>query len=510
MKACFLLQRRFAFLGHEMVKLLKEQYGVDEFCAYVTTRSSYNFLTKQKEIEYTNLLLEEDVYNKYKNEEIDLQFLKDFKKEYGLPNLWPYVLLDRILRFNLLRRAYPSNTSEYSHEDLIKIFQVTAKAVLKFIEKEKPDFILFSIVGNLGSYLLYEIAKKKGIKTLLLFEPRVGNVQTISQRYKVHTYLKDTIEEMKNNKNNSVNIEYYKKAEDFLHSFQTKPFYYLKDSEAIDKFTADSSSVKHHFSFLRVDKIGKSIYWFFKSHIDYIRNVNKDRDDNSTIKPWVELWDKVVRKGRIIRGYKDLYNKVSEKDEYIYFALHSEPEALFPFSAPFFTDQQWLIEQIARSLPIHYKLYVKDHPCMIGLRPRDYYKRIKKIPNVKLIHPSTSSLDLIQKSKMVIAVTGTAAWEGVLLKKPAIVFGDVFYKALSMVERCNSVQKLPELIEYQLENFKYNDKELIDFIAGLYKESAPIDLAQIWDIDGAGQIDKKKRALGPLVELLASKVGLSR
>ena len=47
----------------------------------------------------------------------------------------------------------------------MKIFQVTAKAVLKFLDEENR-ILSFSIVSNLGSYLLYEVAKKKGLKLL--------------------------------------------------------------------------------------------------------------------------------------------------------------------------------------------------------------------------------------------------------------------------------------------------------------------------------------------------------
>ena len=168
MKACFFLQRRFAFLGHEMAILLNEKYGVKDFCAYVTLRSSYNFLKSQKDISYNKLLLEEDIYGSYKNEKIDFDFLRKFARDYGIPNLWPYITIDRILRYNLLVRAYPSDASKYSHEDLIKIFQATAKAVVKFLDEEKPDFVVFSVIGNLSSCLLYEIAQKKGIKTFLI------------------------------------------------------------------------------------------------------------------------------------------------------------------------------------------------------------------------------------------------------------------------------------------------------------------------------------------------------
>ena len=508
MKACFFLQRRFVYLGHQMAILLQEKYGVKEFCGYVSLRSSLDFLQKQKDINYSQLILEEDIYARYKDEEVDPDFLRSFADKYGIPNLWPYVLLDRVLRHNLLVRAYPADESRYSHEDLMKIFQVTAKAVLKFLDEEKPDFIFFSIVSNLGSYLLYEVAKKKGIKTLWTFEARVGVLETVSESHDKHTYLDSAIEYIKQHNDEPKVRDSCEKAKVFLKTFQEKPFYFMKDSEAASKYAQSVATPLYHFRFLGSRNIWKSFCWFFKSHYDYFVNKHKDKNDYSTIKPWLEAWDKIIRKMRILRGYKDLYNKIDSKEDYAYFNLHTEPEALFPFSAPFFTDQQWVISQVARSLPLHYKLYVKDHPQMFGKRPRSYYKKLKKIPNVKIIDPSVSSLMLTQNSNIVITITGTSGWEGVLLKKPTILFGDVFYSQLSAVKVCGDITKLPFLVKEQLENFVYNKNDLLYFLSGLFMESVALDISQIWDEEGASMMDKKKEALAPLVDLIARKIGL--
>ena len=62
MKICFLLQRRFAYIGHNLAVLLKEKYGITEFCGYVYLRSSYDFLKQQSF--FTNLL-PDSYYAKY-------------------------------------------------------------------------------------------------------------------------------------------------------------------------------------------------------------------------------------------------------------------------------------------------------------------------------------------------------------------------------------------------------------------------------------------------------------
>lgn len=84
MKACFYLQRRFAYIGHEMAKLLKEQYGITEFSGYVEQRASLKFLQDQTDIKYQTLLLDEEIIGSYANEPLDVEYIKNIGKK-----IWP-------------------------------------------------------------------------------------------------------------------------------------------------------------------------------------------------------------------------------------------------------------------------------------------------------------------------------------------------------------------------------------------------------------------------------------
>ena len=197
------------------------------------------------------------------------------------------------------------------------------------------------------------------------------------------------------------------------------------------------------------------------------------------------------------------------EEDFAYFPLQAEPEAYPMLNASLFMDQVWTVKQLARSLPAHYKLYVKDHPAMFGFRRRSYYQELKKIPNVRLIDPTVDSLKLICHSKLVAVVAGTAGLEAALLKRPVISFGKISYNLLSAVKKCDNIEDLPILVKNQLENFKYNDKETIDFLAALFKESVDVDLAKLWDLEGGRIADRKTDELMPLVDLIAEKLKLN-
>jgi len=126
MKACFLLLRRFAYVGHAMAIIFKKKYGIQEFSGYVRIRDSFKFLQSQKDIHYTQLLLDEDVFKTYKQEPLDLNYIKHLEKEYGLPNLWPYLAVDRLIRYNMPIREYPYNTPKFTHEEMMRMLQTQA------------------------------------------------------------------------------------------------------------------------------------------------------------------------------------------------------------------------------------------------------------------------------------------------------------------------------------------------------------------------------------------------
>jgi capsule polysaccharide export protein KpsC/LpsZ len=150
-----------------------------------------------------------------------------------------------------------------------------------------------------------------------------------------------------------------------------------------------------------------------------------------------------------------------EDKKFLYFPLHTEPEAKILTTSPFFSNQLTVIENIARSLPIDYILYVKEHPGQ-GLklwRSIEYYKKILDLPNVKLIHPTVNPQDLISKCSCVISISGSTGFEALFYKKPVILFSDEYYDCLSMVTKVNDLTHLPQLISKILTSFKFNNKE---------------------------------------------------
>jgi hypothetical protein len=136
-----------------------------------------------------------------------------------------------------------------------------------------------------------------------------------------------------------------------------------------------------------------------------------------------------------------------EGERFVYFPLHLDPEASTMILAPEFVDQSLTIDLLAKSIPLSHKLYVKEHPAMIGRRPSGFYCRIRENVNVRLINPLAESMELSRSADLVTVITGTAGWEAVLMGRLVLTLGESFFSHLGFSYHCSDVHALGPLIK---------------------------------------------------------------
>lgn len=497
MKGCLVLQRRFAYVGHAVARTLKERYGVSEFCGYVYQRTGYDFLKRQTDIAYGTLLLDSEVHERFREEKLDRTYLETLEKKYGLPSLWPYLSVDRVLMSGQLVREYPHDTCDYTHEELLRLLQVHAKAIEEMLDRERPDFLFCSVVGGLGSFLLFHICKKRGIRIVLLTTGCLRDRWLLSKTY---DSLSFTDELFTKRRSSLAGTPARTEAETFLRTFRERPVAYIKTTAP----QSQPVTRRGQFKFLNPKKGWKSFSTWMSQVVRSFGDPGRTEYDY--IGPWNYLRDLMKRKARNLVGADDLYDAFDPSVDFAFFPLHYEPEVSLLLQAPYQTDQAHLILQIAKSLPAQMTLYVKDHPVMVEYRPRSFYRKLKKMPNVKLIPPTVDSRDILPHAKLITTITGTAGWEGTFLKKPVITFGNWFYNSLSFVRCCKTIEELPRLVQAQLNDFRYDENELLDFLAAIYAESFELDLQAVWN--RPEDPDGQKKTLEPVAKAVAAKLGL--
>ena len=179
--------------------------------------------------------------------------------------------------------------------------------------------------------------------------------------------------------------------------------------------------------------------------------------------PWEPVW-KDLR--RILRhlSQKTIFEKEMAPGPKVYFPLHVQPEFTIDVRAPFCTNQLALIESIAKSVPSGYRLIVKDHPGMRGLRPTHYYRDVKSLYNVQLVSPAVDSHSIIQSCDALLTIVGTTAWEGILYEKPVVAFGPLGYKFFDLLYSCGIMSELPAILSDAIHRYKPDHDLLLKFI----------------------------------------------
>ncbi len=144
------------------------------------------------------------------------------------------------------------------------------------------------------------------------------------------------------------------------------------------------------------------------------------------------------------------FDSVEGLGDYFVYALHMQPE-LIDIIAPFYSNQYEIIRAIAMSLPIGMKLVVKEHSNALGNRPIKYFNSLRKFPNIVICDPKTDGTSLLLRSRGVITVGGTMAFEASMYGVPSIVFSQLFFRNIASIFYCKGFQELPGLLKKCLE-----------------------------------------------------------
>lgn len=176
-----------------------------------------------------------------------------------------------------------------------------------------------------------------------------------------------------------------------------------------------------------------------------------------------------------LRALRKTYASYSEKvdlnQNYVYFAMHLQPErTTSPHLTGIYENQLFAIETLARALPEGWYVYVKENPmvmysglldtrdnllmCSVGkklYRDPNEYMRISALDNVRLVDIGMDSEQLIKKSRISSTITGSVGWESLLQGKPALTFGATWYDRCNSIRRVNSVASCREALSELLE-----------------------------------------------------------
>jgi hypothetical protein len=406
-----------------IAKFFLEKFECEPYAIIDIDNNTKNFFKNQKIVKLNKSWYYRD-YLPQKTFKVDYEYLKQFEKKYGI-DIWKIAYSERF--FNQHNPYY-----QFNEDEILSIIENTCKLFESVLDEVNPTFLIIKMTDSHQSHLLHQLCRAKGIRTMMLGLTRIANRFTIYDEYE--------------------KIEITNSNTDFI--FQPRSQQQLEEY-----LTQNNLGNMLRPSIKNITKT-KSIFHRIKKYLKYLSLLqSKDvknyyahygKTPKKVISQFI-FFKKIIRERYIDKNFK---TKLDYNQNYILFTLHVDPERQTLLVAPYYTNQLEVITALSKSIPVGFKIYVKEHygQRISGWRELSYYKKIKKLPNVELIHPSYDTLELIKNSSMVCVINGTSALEAALINKPSMVFADTSFSSLPSVHRVKSFEKLSETIRTHLDS----------------------------------------------------------
>lgn len=395
MKICFLARNGYDKFSTDVFNEIKKNHDESVEGHFITSNKRESKFVQEKCGEDNVYIYEVSAFFKEHWEEFTFNKFVEYETKYECEPLWKYIYTDRFL----INRDY-----DYCVRITVGYFMYYES----IFSKNKIDIYFDETIATLQSYLAYIVGRKYGVEYLSMMITR-GSINC-----KYHYFINDPFQL------NMCFPENYKEL-DYSDEEKNAAQAYLKEYEEYD--------VKPQFKNIKTKpRIDRA---FLEAPLRYLYlRLLPDNND-----PYFYMYYQQygIALGPIKRyiNYqrcKKYYHKADYTKKYIYYPLHYQPEASTLVCAEKYEKQLFYIDSWAKSLPADTLLYVKEHYTFLGHRSLDFYKELKKYPNVVLIDPWESSRELIKHSVAVTTLTGTAGWEAMLLRKPVFLGGRIFYE----------------------------------------------------------------------------------
>ncbi len=404
------------------------------------------------------------------DEKIDVEKIKEIEKKYSFyKNINCQIISDQGMTGHY---HYRTMNVPVTYEQQLLWIECLYGNIEEILDDFVPDVIYDCDIAELPRTVLNEVAHARGVPYISIAYPKY-------EMYKIPSYTL------------SLGIEEYLKAE------------YVKCLEAdnVDEKSyvmefRNKSSIKNEMYMVKgnttydysgeplIDTL-KSIYgravYFWKQ--DRSKKNKRLKKENPILfvnsMKYMRFWIKTRMYRRKLYKSKDFFEDPVEGEAYVYMPLHLIPESTTFSMAPFWINELTAIELVSKSLPAGWRLYVKEHQAMLGERGEDFYNKVKKIPNVRLVRFNyyNDPKPWMEKAKAVVTITGTAAYEAALLGKPSFVFADVPFSLIKGVTKINCIEDLPELLHdvTEIDNLE----EAAAYIKAVKNVGVPINLNYI-------------------------------
>ena len=181
-----------------------------------------------------------------------------------------------------------------------------------------------------------------------------------------------------------------------------------------------------------------ALYIFLSYHIRYVYRyiIGYKLSGNLSYEyRFANLLPKISIKNFFINNY---FSKIDDNEiintckSSVYIPLHVFPEANVDYWIKDHLDSDYyntIFEVITFFKEKNINIYIKEHPGFLFQRNVEFYKKITKFSNVKLISPFDKKVSLLDKIETLLVWHGSAGIEAIVRDKKVIVYDNNFYSS---------------------------------------------------------------------------------
>lgn len=364
------------------------------------------------------------------------------------------------------------------YHDLI----VQAFALLDYFQ---PDVLIFELTPHMiWDYVLYMIAKYRGLETLMLMDTPLPGRMIV---YK--NLLTGEFAEKKEPTRQDVPEKLQQYIDSIKGDFSSGTTYMIKSRLV-------NNRKEHHWSSNQIKKRlclqrKKSTKLAYREHINKFlgrkgADVTRKHYLKESGKSWYESFQSAldfhtqrIKDTKKRKALLDRYTALSIEPDftqpYVYFPLHWQPENTTVPMAGRFSDQYMAVKMLSEAIPENYQIYIKENPGQFEwhrasfARYATFYDDFTKVNGVKLVKMESDPFLLIDHSVCVYTITGTVGWEAVIRNKIALVTGQcIWYRGAPGTYNVDSVESIKDIFQKVITKDIYIDKnKLKEFICSL-------------------------------------------
>jgi hypothetical protein len=393
------------------------------------------------------------------------QQLEQCYQDFGL---WNAVVVDRRLMYGAVSKVRQSYAGRFDDKALSGIVFNTLDALDRYVKEHRPDAIVTFVPASYGDYLLALVAKFHGVRYLQLRSTKIQNYVIFADN--PGAVSTDVEMAYRRNIESGSGYPFESEARQYLEKASTKPI----DYEGTLSRVNPSFLTNFKGAMLLASALKKLLFPVHPA-------VRQDNHVPPPLATWLhgtllQPWYRRAAAG--LMSQRQLMLDQVDAEQYVFYPLHSEPEIALSLYGRDHQNQIETVRRLAQSLPLGWKLIVKEHPKSLGYRSSGWYRRLLEIPNVYFADPNTRPFYWIEKSKAVVTVSGFVGFEALAIGKPVIVLGEVAYSMLpsSMLRTVASMSDFGNQLLDLMNNFSIDSPALTAFIAGCMSEGVAVNL----------------------------------